>query len=348
MSDLIINASAAIDQYVAPRCVDGSSIEDLIFEFLRAKAARTKSMKTVQAYRRIVLGFRTFLQETYGWDLLLYTRDEQGWNEYRFIRAKLAAAASDYSVTSKTPGRLLKDTTRNQTLAALSSFYQYADMRNKSPFLNPITMVERSPIEEYDGAEALPLEDVPMLLEAIDQTTLQGKRDYALLQVLFNTGARVGTVLALCLGDVHVAKNGSITLFFRTMKGGKETARVLTPEISLILFHYIEAVYGTAWDKKKPVWIALTNGPTFHYGDPLKYQAVRDLCQKYLGTSKVHTTRHTFSKAMYDAGATLEDVQLQLEHSDPKLTQKHYTKFQKKENTYRDVLTKVFTQGESS
>src|SRR5260370_42485478 len=79
-----------------------------------------------------------------------------------------------------------------QQLAILSSFYQYADRRRKVPFSNPITMIERSPIEAYAGAVALSEDHVQAALARIDQSTLIGQRNYTLLLVLFNTGGGVG------------------------------------------------------------------------------------------------------------------------------------------------------------
>ena len=123
----------------------------------------------------------------------IYTRDEEGWTDYTFIRSKIADCASDFAIRSKKPGKtLVAESTRDQRLAILSSFYQYADTRRKVPFSNPITMIERSPIEVYAGAIALSEEHVQAALAAIDRSTLLGSRNYALLLVLFNTGGRVG------------------------------------------------------------------------------------------------------------------------------------------------------------
>jgi integrase len=43
-------------------------------------------------------------------------------------------------------------------------------------------------------------------------------------------------------------------------------------------------------------------------------QAIGDICKKYLGTSKVHTTRHTGTLLRLKAGATVQDIKKQLGH----------------------------------
>src|SRR5690242_2913717 len=87
-----------------PRCQDGSSIEELILNFVKDKAARSQSQKTARAYFDTVTSFRSFLQER-GYDLILYTRNEEGWTDYTFIRSKIADCASDFAIQSKKPGK---------------------------------------------------------------------------------------------------------------------------------------------------------------------------------------------------------------------------------------------------
>jgi hypothetical protein len=72
-------------------------------------------------------------------------------------------------------------------LAILSSFYTYA---KKLKFLaeNPIELLDREKVQEYASAQALDVEDVAIRLQGIDQSTLKGARDYAILSVLLYTG----------------------------------------------------------------------------------------------------------------------------------------------------------------
>ena len=65
-----------------------------------------------------------------------------------------------------------------------------------------------------------------------------------------------------------------------------------------------------------PLWTALApggrNGST--RGNRLGNQAIADICKKYLGTSKVHTTRHPGTLARLTAGASVQDIRKQLGH----------------------------------
>ncbi len=357
MSKLIIaqgDDQKQITQPEVPRCQDGSPIEELILNFVKEKAARSQSQKTAKAYFDTVTAFRAYLQKR-GYDLVMYTREEEGWNEYTFIRSKIADCASDFAILSKKPGKtLVAESTRDQRLAILSSFYQYADIRRKVPFSNPITMIERSPIEAYAGAVALSEDHVQAALARIDRSTLTGLRNYTLLLVLFNTGGRVGQVQRLTRGALYVSPSRVVTVVFRHTKGNKASEQQLDPRVSACLLDYIETLYSRPIEQieaSAPLWTILNDIPSpvkddgtmlYRKGDVLGYGAIRYLCQQLLGTGKVHTTRHTFSLAMLEAGATNDELQEQLNHSDPKTTQRYARHFKRQRNKHAAAIASRF------
>jgi integrase len=357
MSELIIAPSDGqkqITQPEVPRCQDGSPIEELILNFVKEKAARSQSQKTAKAYFDTVTAFRAYLQKR-GYDLVMYTREEEGWNEYTFIRSKIADCASDFAILSKKPGKtLVAESTRDQRLAILSSFYQYADIRRKVPFSNPITMIERSPIEAYAGAVALSEDHVQAALARIDRSTLVGLRNYTLLLVLFNTGGRVGQVQRLTRGALYVSPSRVVTVVFRHTKGNKASEQQLDPRVSACLLDYIETLYSRPIEQieaNAPLWTILNDIPSpvkddgtvlYRKGTALGYGAIRYLCQQLLGTGKVHTTRHTFSLAMLEAGATNDELQEQLNHSDPKTTQRYARHFKRQKNKHAAAIASRF------
>jgi integrase len=357
MSELIIAPSDGqkqITQPEVPRCQDGSPIEELILNFVKEKAARSQSQKTAKAYFDTVTAFRAYLQKR-GYDLVMYTREEEGWNEYTFIRSKIADCASDFAILSKKPGKtLVAESTRDQRLAILSSFYQYADIRRKVPFSNPITMIERSPIEAYAGAVALSEDHVQAALARIDRSTLVGLRNYTLLLVLFNTGGRVGQVQRLTRGALYVSPSRVVTVVFRHTKGNKASEQQLDPRVSACLLDYIETLYSRPIEQieaNAPLWTILNDIPSpvkddgtvlYRKGTALGYGAIRYLCQQLLGTGKVHTTRHTFSLAMLEAGATNDELQEQLNHSDPKTTLRYARHFKRQKNKHAAAIASRF------
>jgi integrase len=351
---IITSSGQNVTPYEAPRCQDGSPIEELILNFVKEKAARSQSQKTAKAYFETVSAFRAYLQGR-GYDLIMYTRNEAGWTDYTYIRSKIADCASDFAIRSKKPGKpLVAESTRDQRLAILSSFYQYADIRRKVPFSNPITMVERSPVEAYAGAVALSEEHVQAALAQIDRSTLIGLRNYTLLLILFTTGGRVGQVQRLTRGALYVSPDRQVTIVFRHTKGNKASEQQLDPRVSAGLLDYIETLYSRPIEQiaaSAPLWTVLNDIPSpiknngsvlYQKGDPLGYGAIRYLCQQLLGTGKVHTTRHTFSLAMLEAGATNDELQEQLNHSDPKTTQRYARHFKRQKNRHAAAIASRF------
>ncbi len=303
-----------LTQPEVPRCQDGSPIEELILNFVKEKAARSQSQKTAKAYFDTVTAFRAYLQKR-GYDLVMYTREEEGWNEYTFIRSKIADCASEFAIRSKKPGKtLVAESTRDQRLAILSSFYQYADIRRKVPFSNPITMIERSPLEAYAGAVAL----------------------------------------SVTRGALYVSPDRRVTVVFRHTKGNKASEQQLDPRVSACLLDYIETLYSRPIEQieaSAPLWTILNDIPSpvkddgtmlYRKGDALGYGAIRYVCQQLLGTGKVHTTRHTFSLAMLEAGATNDELQEQLNHSDPKTTQRYARHFKRQKNKHAAAIASRF------
>src|SRR6266566_7758987 len=60
---IAISAFDQVSVYQEPVCNDGSTIEDLIASFVKAKFARTQSTKTAKAYAETLHGFRRYLRE---------------------------------------------------------------------------------------------------------------------------------------------------------------------------------------------------------------------------------------------------------------------------------------------
>ena len=79
------------------------------------------------------------------------------------------------------------------------------------------------------------------------------------------------------------------------------------------LLDWLQSYYGRSLaklTKQTPIWVSLAKGPS--HGQKLGIQAIADVCQKYLGTSKVHTMRHTFAHSMETIGASVSTIQTRL------------------------------------
>ena len=206
--------------------------------------------------------------------------------------------------------------------------------------INPIKRSKRAKVEQYAGAHALPQETVEQRLDAIDKETRQGKRDYAILAILLETGRRLNEVASLQFCNLQDQGNGQIRVFFERCKGNKKKDDLLTLPASRALLVWLRDYYGAnvvigeAGDQR-PAWIALSNRV---HDQALNPQSLADICQRVLGTSKVHVTRHTWTRAMIKAGAPLPLIQERLGHESLDTTGRYARSVVEVENPYADKI----------
>lgn len=211
--------------------------------------------------------------------------------------------------------------TKNQRLAILSSFYQFANRRGFLTIGNPIDLVDPSPVRPYARAYGLEQEEVQECLLKINVSTRPGLRDFALLLVLFTTGRRAGEVVSLRRRHLQVNRRGIVTLDFERLKGAKSTRDTLAEVVSTVLVLWVQTAYNKPIkdiDPDAAIWMDLAH-PT-RAEEPLGYQGIAGVCRHYLDTSKVHTTRHLFALFMQAIGAKLTDIQKLLLHSNAAMT----------------------------
>jgi site-specific recombinase XerD len=110
--------------------------------------------------------------------------------------------------------------TRNVRLAAIHAFFRFVASRNPEQLELAQKVIavpfKRAPSRAIDYLE---YEEIDSILKAIDRTTLQGTRDYALLATMFNTGGRVQEIVDLRVRDLQLIKPFQVRLFG---KGKKE------------------------------------------------------------------------------------------------------------------------------
>ncbi len=80
-------------------------------------------------------------------------------------------------------------------------------------------------------------------------------------------------------------------------------------------------------------------------GHPLTARAIAHLCEKRLGTSKVQALRHTFARALEDAGAKVSEIQAALGHADLGTTGRYLARLHQGENRHLARLSGLYGLG---
>lgn len=126
--------------------------------------------------------------------------------------------------------------TRNQRLAAFRSFFHYVSMSAPETLLvcqkilNIPMKKNARPIMSYFSPEGLHL-----LLKQPDTSTRQGRRDHALLVLLYDSAARVQELADLCIRDIRLENPATVTL---RGKGRKTRIVPVTSKTVSILNQY--------------------------------------------------------------------------------------------------------------
>jgi site-specific recombinase XerD len=127
--------------------------------------------------------------------------------------------------------------TRNVRLAAIHAFFRYVAARHPDR-LEQCQRILAVPFKRTRprAVEYLEYDEIQAVLGTVDRATFDGRRDYALLATMFNTGARVQEVLDLRPCDVQLIRPHQVRLFG---KGRKERFCPLWPQTAQLLQEYL-------------------------------------------------------------------------------------------------------------
>lgn len=208
-------------------------------------------------------------------------------------------------------------------LSSVRSFFRFL-VREKvlaeNPFENLLTPKLPKKLPNF-----LYPEEVNSLLKMPDLSTATGRRDLAILEVLYGTGLRVTEISGINLGDIDFRENEIRTLG----KGGKERIVLFGSHALTSLEQYLSHARAELLGAKKQN--ALFIGQRAHRLSPRQIERIiRNYARKAGIQKKVtpHTLRHSFATHLLSGGADLRMVQELLGHVSLSTTQvyTHVTK----------------------
>ena len=135
--------------------------------------------------------------------------------------------------------RKCANSTRNQRLAALHSFFkymQYEDAKHLEQWQNILSIrVKRQ--EKGSSVDYLAVEGIKFLLEQVPVNTKEGRRNLAMLALLYDSGARVHELIDLSPSSLNLNKPCYVTLWG---KGNKKRIVPLQNEQVTLLVSYMK------------------------------------------------------------------------------------------------------------
>jgi integrase/recombinase XerC len=172
------------------------------------------------------------------------------------------------------------------------------------------------------------IDAVANLVEAPDTGTDLGKRDRAILELLYGAGLRVGELVGLDLGDIGLSEG----LVRVVGKGRKERIVPFGRKAAEAIESYLRARSNLIRAGKAPSKAGGTPAEAVFLsfrGTRLTSRSVGNLVDRYMGhlSQKLkvhpHTLRHTFATHLLGAGADLRAIQELLGHESLSTTQKY-------------------------
>ena len=260
-------------------------------------AVRGLSPATVDSYRQDIAALSTFLEESGA---------EQ-------LSAEQALARLDdeelllFVVWLRRRGDGKRTLARR--LSCLRGFFSWCADRD---------MMEGNPAALLDGPKlphtlpaVLTREEVLALIAAPDETTKLGRRDRAMLELMYASGLRVSELTGLHPLDIDLQR-GVVRVFG---KGRKERLVPIHARALAVMEQYLRAVRPEFMPQDSHVFLNRS-------GTGLTRQAVWKLIRRYALEAGIdrdispHTMRHTFATHLLEGGADLRTVQMLLGHSD--------------------------------
>ncbi len=236
--------------------------------------------------------------------------------------------------------------TRNQRLAAVHSFFRYAQAEEPTGILHfqkitsiPIKKAKKK-VVEYMSAEAMKI-----LLGQPDKQTQKGRRDLTLLSILYDSGARVQEVIDLKVCDIILQEQAVLAL---TGKGNKTRRVPIMKNTAALLQSYIlENKLDKSWKNENPLF-------TNNQQHKLTKEGVAYIISKYVNLARQtstlvppkvnpHLFRHSKAMHLLQAGVNLIYIRDFLGHVDLKTTEVYAradteTKRKAIENLYPDLI----------
>jgi len=213
--------------------------------------------------------------------------------------------------------RDLTDSTVGRKIASVRGLHRFLVMEGHRD-TDPTALID-SPRRPDPFPKALTVDEAIALVEAPGRLEMAGRRDRALLEFLYGTGARVSETVAADLNDVDLEEKVALV----TGKGSKQRLVPLGSKA-------VEAIGAWLPDRMGLVSRKVRGDPLFLNlrGGRLSRQGVFDIVKKHavsigIEATRVspHVLRHSAATHMVEAGADLRTVQEMLGHATISTTQ---------------------------
>ena len=280
-----------------------ASLEDLMDLFLREQDITEASRAT---YQRALRQFVAWLRKT-GRDQRMATLQREDILAYKesLQATKTASTVSCY-------------------LMAVRRLFGWLESRKAYPDIT--RGVKGAKKAKGHRKDCLTPGQIRQVLDGVDKSTVEGLRDFALLNLLFRTGLRTVEIARAQIADLR-QEAGTAVLWIQGKGRDEKDDFVLLVEETLRPLREYLAARGTV-SENEPLFVSLSDR---NAGQALTTRSLSRIVKEAflrvgLDDSRLtaHSCRHTAITLAVSGGASLEQAQAMARHSDPKVTMVYF------------------------
>lgn len=238
-----------------------------------------------------------------------------------------------------------KPTTIQLYIQAIKLFFKWASMEKLYP--NIAERIKGAKLDRGHKKDYLTTKQANKLLKSIDRTTLGGKRDYALIFVMLTAGIRTIEAVRANVEDLRTV--GDFTALYLQGKGHEEKTDYvkIVQEAEDAIRDYLKArrEQGEILRDSSPLFASVAHRNTFKR---LTTRSIRRIAKEHfldigLDSNRVtaHSLRHTTATINLLAGATVQETQQLLRHTNINTTMIYSHALERAKNNSENRIAKA-------
>lgn len=211
--------------------------------------------------------------------------------------------------------------TRNNYLISLNRFYYWASIKQLAVNIAGNITVKRD--TSRHKKDALNIKQLVKLFKQPDMDSIQGIRDFAVLNLMVRTGVRICEIVRLNKDDIEKVGRKNRLWIHGKGKSGKDDYVVLTKKALQPIENYLNCRSNIS--ARDPLFTSLSDR---NFDQRLTIYTLSRMVKKYLRSAGIdssritaHSLRHSFAVLAMRAGSQLMDVQIAMRHKSPLTTQ---------------------------
>jgi len=207
-----------------------------------------------------------------------------------------------------------ESSTTNTFIVALKKFYKFLEHKG---LYNTAKEIKGTKTSRTHKRGALTIEQVRAIYDAVDTSTLEGKRANAIIHLLITSGMRECEIVRADICDMQNNGNARVLKVQGKGRDDKDEFVILTASTQKAINEYLNArgVNNTS----EPLFTSVSDR---NNGERLQTRTIRNIVKSlyhqvgiYDANITTHSTRHTAITLAIESGKTLPEVQALARHT---------------------------------